>query len=427
MQHNQFIYDRGGGSRRVVITGLGAVCAAGNTVPELWRSLLEGRSGIDTITCFSTKGMESSIAGEVKDFDPLDLIEPRLKPKRLSRQSQFAVVATAEAVCDARLTNKILADQRVGIVIGSSSPNVGAIAESALQMQEKGPAHADASMVLACNSQGSAIAIADLLNVDQAMAMMISTGCASGVDAVRVARDLIRSGRFDTVFCGGSDAPITKTPYAEFSALGMNSRRNDDPAGSVRPFDRESDDSVVAEGAAMLVLENAQTAFDRAATPYVEILGSYAAVDPDRSVRGSGLALTMRGAMQNALCEPGEIDFISAWGCGNPISDRTENECIKMALGSHAYNLAVGSIKGVTGLPLGAAGVLQIVAAAMSHRHSMLPPTLNSEYIHPDFDLDYVRSRPRRVRVRKSIVNAHGMGGNNVSLVLAQPRDQNSG
>ncbi len=414
-------YHQRPAARQVVITGLGAVCAGGNSAPELWQSLLEGQSGIGPITRFDASGMSSNIAGEVKGFDPMRLIEPRLKPKRLARQAQMTLVAAAEAVRDAKLKTGSFTNQRIGVVIGSAIANVGAVAESGARMHEKGPAYADASIILACNLQGTALAVADLLHIDQALAMMVSTGCASGLDAVRVSYDLIRAGRFDTVICGGADAPLTKTPYAEFDLLGMNSRRVGDPTEAVRPFDRESDDSVLAEGAAILVLENAGTAADRDATAYSEILGAYAAVDPDRFMKGSGLELTMRGALQNAHCQPSDIDFVSAWGCGSPASDRNETYCIKQVLGPRAYDVAVGSIKGVTGSPLGAAGVLQIVATSLSYKYDLIPPTLNSEYSSVDLDLDYVRNCPRRVRLRKSLINAHGMGGNNVSMVLARP------
>lgn len=419
---SQHRYDRQPAARRVVITGIGAVCAGGNSAPALWQSLLQGRSGIGPITRFDSTGLESTIAGEVKNFDPTRLIEPRLKPKRLARQAQFAVVAAAEAVRDAGLTAQALLGRKVGIVIGSSVSSLESVAESALRVHEKGPGHAIGMSVLACNMQGSALAVADLLQLDQAMAMMVSTACASGVDAVRISYDLLRSGRFDLVICGGTDAPVSKTPCAEFSMIGMNSRRNDEPEKAVRPFDRESDDSLIAEGGAILVLEDNQAAADRGATAYVEILGADSALDPKHSGSGSGLELSMRGALENASCTPKDIDFISAWGCGNPNSDRVETQCIKRVFGEHAYDLAVGSIKGVTGLPLGAAGVLQIVSTALSHRHHLLPPTLNSENGHVDLDLDYVRGKARRIKLRKSLINAHGMGGNNVSLVLSQPR-----
>lgn len=417
--HDRF--SRMPAQRRVVITGLGAVSAAGIGVSSFWQALLEKRSGIGPITRFDTTGIESRISGEVKNFNAVELIPARLKPKRMSRQAQFAVVAAAEAAKDAGFMPGAFAAKRIGIIIGSCIASVESIVESTLRMHEKGPAFGDPGGVLACNLQGSALAMADFFGIHQAMAMTVSTACASGIDAVRLGSDMIRSGRFNIVICGGTDAPISMTPWAEFTLLGMNSHRNDDPGNAVRPFDRDSDTGLISEGAGVVILEDRESALSRQARPYLEILGAHASIDPESNPIGSGLELTMRGSLQNAVCQPEEIDFISAWGCGQPKMDRTETRLIKKVFGNHAYDLAVASIKAVVGNPLSAAGPLQIIAVALSHRHGIIPPTTNQDYADVDFDLDYVSRKPRRTRLRKSLVNAHGMGGNNVSLVLGEP------
>jgi 3-oxoacyl-[acyl-carrier-protein] synthase II len=416
---SHYQYCRLPAQRQVVVTGVGTVCAAGNNAKDFWRSLIEGRSGISRITRFDTTGMDSTIAGEVKGFDPLQLIAPRLKPKRLSRQTQFAVVAAQEAARDAGLDFSLRrSGKRIGVVVGSSICGLEAVTESAVKVQQKGAGFGNPSIIPIGNLQASALAITELLELEDAFAMGISTACISGTDAVKTASDMIRSGRFDAVICGGTDAPLSRTPMAEFTLAGLCSMRNDSPEKASRPFDRERDSGTIAEGCGIVVLESLESAADRGAAPYAEILGDYAAVDPDKTRPGGGLESTMRGALENARCSPGEIDFISAWGCGHPVIDRCETEAIKRVFGTHADEMAVGSIKGVTGIPLGASGVLQLVALALSYRHEMLPPTLNCDRPDLDCDLDYVSGSPRRMRLRKTLLNAHGLGGGNTCLVL---------
>lgn len=422
MHRRHTVFEQEAASRRVVITGIGAICAAGNTVPDLWQSLLEGRSGIRTITRFDPTGMVSTIAGEVKDFDALRMIEPRLKPKRLSRQSQFAVIASAEAVRDAKLDTATLRGRRVGVILGSAICNLEEVVEAARQVERRGPQNANPTSVPLSNMQTEAIAVADLLQVDNVETMCVSTSCVSGIDAVKVGMDLIRSGRFNTIICGGTDAPTSLTPMAEFVAAGLSSRRNHEPEHASRPFDRERDSGLIAEGAGMVILENLQSAEDRDAPIYAEVLGAHACLDVARDRPGSGLELTMRGAMANGQVALSDIDYISAWGAGHPVLDRYETEAIKAVFGRRAHEIAVSSIKGVIGNPLGAAGALQLVAVCMAYRHHVLPPTANLEHPDLDCDLDYIQGRPRRVRLRAALLNAHGLGGGNTSMVVGSPR-----
>lgn len=407
------------GERRVAITGLGAVSAAGVGYPALWDSLLQCRSGITSITRFDTTGMASRIAGEVKNFDPNNLIESRLRPRRLSRQTQFAVVAAKEAILDAHLDVAQLKRARVAVIIGSANSGLEAITESALRMQERGVTRGDPNIVSHGNLQSSALMVAEMFQIDEAFAMGVSNACISGLDAVKTAGEFIRAGRFDIVICGGTDAPISRTPWAEFTLAGLNATRNDEPHRAVRPFDRERETGLLGEGSGIVVLEEAKFARERGAKIYAEILGESASIDPDKARPCSGFTVTMRGAMRNAACDPGEVDFISAWGCGHPTLDRVETETIKEVFGNRAYDIPVGSIKGVIGSPLAAAGAIQTVTVALSYAHGILPPTTNWEYRDADCDLDYIAARPRRVRLRKCLLNAHGLGGGNTSILFA--------
>ncbi len=404
----------------MAITGLGAVSAAGVGVAPLWDSLLHARSGIRAITRFNTEGLASRIAGEVRNFEGRQLIAPRLKPARMSRQAQFAVVAAQEAWRDAGLEGGAPPSRRVGVVIGSSTCAVDVVTESALKMQAKGVEHGNPVGVVMANLHASALAVAELLELDRAYSLGISTACAAGVDAIKAGCDLIKSNHFDTVICGGTDAPLSLTPWAEFTILGLNSTRNDEPGRAVRPFDREREMGLLGEGCGVVVLENLETALDRGAKPYAIIAGDYSCVDPDPQLSGSGFAPAMRGALNNAAREPRDIDFISAWGCGHPELDHVETMAIKEVFGAHAYNLAVSSIKGVIGSPLAAAGALQLIAMALTYRHGILPPTANCEHSDIDCDLDYIVGESRSAAVRHSVLNSHGLGGGNTSLVVGR-------
>lgn len=403
--------------RRVVITGLGAVSAAGVGVPALWQKLLAGESGISHITRFDVSDMRSRIGGEVKNFDPVKLISARLKPKRLSRQGQFAVVATQEAVEDAGLNNAALRRQKCAVVLGSANCNVEEVAAASLKAENRGAPLNPSSMAL-MSMQTQASTVVSLLELENVSGYSIAGACTSGIDAVAQGYDMIHHGQADMVVCGGTDAPLSRVGASALIQAGICSTRNDEPERASRPFDRERDNGLLAEGAGIVVLERLDSALDRGAPIYAEWLGDHACRDPENTGAGTGLNTTMRMAMQNARCTLADVGYISAWGCGDPLIDRLETAAIKEVFGARAYDLAVSSIKGVTGNPLGAAGALQLIAAALSLRHSLLPPTANYEHGDLDCDLDYIQGQPRRNRPRRILLNAHGQGGGNTSVIL---------
>jgi 3-oxoacyl-[acyl-carrier-protein] synthase II len=408
--------------RRVVVTGLGAVSAAGVGVPILWDALLKGRSGIGTITRFDTSGMDSRIGGEVKDFHPQLLLDARLRPKRLSRQAQFVLVSGQEAVSDAGLDAAALQRRRCGIVLGSALCNAEEIAANAMQIQHRGVGSVRPTALPLINIQSQATAMVEMFRLENIPAFCLSTACMSGITAITTGRDMIQAGQCDLVICGGTDAPLSVTPAAELVQAGLCSPRNEEPGRASRPFDRERENGLMAEGAGVVILESLEAALARNATPYAEIVGDHACRDPEGGVAGSGLARTMQTALDNAQCAPEMVDYVSAWGCGDPELDRTETNAIKQVFGSHAYRLAVSSIKGVIGNPLGAAGALQMVAGAMSLRHELLPPTANLDHHDLDCDLDYIQGSARRVRARNVLISAHGLGGGNTCVVMSAPR-----
>jgi 3-oxoacyl-[acyl-carrier-protein] synthase II len=407
--------------RRVVITGLGAVCAPGIGVKALWEALLEQRSGISLVTRYDTEDMQSRIGGEVKDFDPFKLIDRRMRPKRLSRQAQFALVAGQEAVADSGMSLEQLRAVRSGVVLGSAFANIEAVAETALKVQEKGPNHGTAAAVPLINMQSQATALVEMLGLENAPALCVSTSCMAGVDAVTLGCDMIRAGRAEAMICGGTDAPLSRTPAAEFQLAGMCSTRNAEPGRASRPFDRERDNGLLAEGAGIVVLETLEHALARGARPYAEILGYATCRDPAGAPAAAGLSDAMRGALENAGCAQDGVECVCAWGSGDPVIDREETRAIKAVFGARAYDLAIHSIKAVTGNPLAAAGALQMVSSAMAFRCGLVPPTTNYEHPDLDCDLDYVAGAPRRIRLRRLLLNAHGLGGGNTSLVMGAP------
>ncbi len=403
-----------------MITGLGAVSAAGIGVSALWDSLLAGRSGIGLITHFDPAGMESRIGGEVKDFHPLKLIEPRLRPKRLSRQAQFATVAAVEALADAKLTNQLLRARQGAVILGSVASSLLDAEEASLKVERSGAQFASASAAPRMNMQGQATALVELMELENAASLCISTSCMGGIDAAAIGARMIRAGECDFVVCGGTDAPFARMSAAIFSQAGQMSLRNEEPERASRPFDRERDNGLLAEGAGIVILEDLESARARGVQPYAEILASHTCRDARGSMPGTGLAVTMRAALDNAARNDMEIDYISAWGCGDPQVDRYETAAIKETFGARAYEIAVGSIKAVTGNPLAAAGALQLIASSLSFRHDLLPPTANYEHADVDCDLDYIKGSPRRARLRNILVNAHGLGGGNTSVVLSR-------
>ncbi len=412
MQYNT-VPDR----RRVVITGVGAVSAAGVGAKALWEALLEGRTCIDIYERVGAAGTDLGVAAAVKGWDAARHIEPRWRPRRMARVTQFAVVAAHEALKDAGYRPEDLAGRQVAVILGSSVSTTREVEMLVREMDNAGTRGVPPSATAGQNFQSAAIAVAELLQMSTANITSLTNNCTSGVDAIGQAVDLIRFGRYDFVVAGGTDAPLTAVVASAIKASGMTSKRHL-PLEASRPFDRERENGVLGEGAGMVVLETAALARDRGVEPYVEICGVHACPDQRRDQPSSGLEITMKGALDNAGCNVRDVDFISAWGCGDPVLDRCETEAIKNVFGQEAYRLAVGSIKGVTGIPLGAAGALQLVALSLSHRNNLLPPTVNWRHGDVDCDLDYIGGQPRRVKLRKTLLNAHGLSGGNISLVV---------
>lgn len=393
---------------RAVITGLGILAANGTGKDEFWRTLLAGESGVGPITLFDASDLACRIAGEVKGFDAEDYIDSSLKPKRMGRFAQFAVATGRMALANARIDRSDLART-------SELPIVMGVSTSALDVLTVAPRLHTA---VASVPHSAASAIAYGLDVT-ARILTISNGCASSLDAVAVASELVRNGSTDLAIAGGSDASITS--YLIESML--KCRRcstSTDPKRASRPFDLNRNFGVLAEGAGVVVIENLEHAQARGADIYAQISGYGSCADPPGSEEGGGFALAMERAMAAASMGIRDIDYVNAHGPSDIQMDTTETKMIKQVLKDHAYNIPVTSIKGNTGCALAVGGVHQIIATALMIKHRMVPPTANYETPDPKCDLDYVPRMPRRCHIRNALVNTHGFGRGNSSVILTE-------
>jgi 3-oxoacyl-[acyl-carrier-protein] synthase II len=403
---------------RIVITGMGIVAPNGIGLNEFWDSLLKGRSGIGPITLFDATDLKSRIAGEVKNFDPLDYIEPELKPKRMARHTQFAYAATMMALEDARLEiGEASLPSPTPVVVGVSTSALDVIENVYRVSDNRGIAAIAPTALAASKPQAAANVIADRIGA-RARAATVSSACPSGLDAVALAATMIRSGAAELAIAGGADAPLTKHGMASFVATGLSSFRNGEPEKASRPFDIERDSGVISEGAGMFVLENYDRAVARGAQIYLEISGYSTQRDRAPEYPGSGLVDSMRLSLANASRSERDIDYISAYGPGHPVLDAAEVRYIKEVFGERAYSIPISSIKGVTGNPLAAAGPLQLAACALSFRDQIIAPTANCDSPDPDCDLDFVPLRARKAKLNCILMNVRGLGGSASSLVV---------
>ena len=409
--------------QRVVVTGLGIVAPNGIGKTAFWNSLLTRKSGIGRITLFDASEFKSQIAGEVKNFDLLNYYEPKTKVDRLARHTQFALAAATLALADAGLQG-FKGDRDGGavpVILGVSSSAMDVIAHGTDRLQTRGPARVPSYSIDASIPQQAASVLARELGF-AARAQTVSSACAAGLEAIGEACAAIWQGRTDLAVAGGGDAHITPLPFACLDRAGLASRRNDDPERASRPFDRDSDSGVISEGVAVVILENLQHALARGARLYCELTGYGNHGDPDPAVPCSGLPGAIRMALANAGRRPEDIDCICAHGPGHPVIDRVETQMIKEALGAHAYRVPVTSIKGVVGNPVAAAGPMQLVACACILEQNAIPPIANLEHPAPGCDLDYVMHDPRVARVGCILLNVHGLGGGNGSLIVERVR-----
>jgi len=411
--------------RRVVVTGLGAVTNVGLDVPSMWRSFIEGRSGIDTITCFQQDELWTvRIAGEIRGWDPTSVLD-HSEIKRTDRFCSLGMYAAEEASKDCGIDFAQGDPYRRGVVIGSGIGGILTIEEGHAKLLKTGPRKISPFTVpkLMVNACAGNVSIRHNLRGANSCT---ATACATGAHAIGHAFDFIRHGAADVMFAGGTEAAISPLCIGSFAAMKALSTRNDEPARASRPFDRDRDGFVLAEGAAVLILEEYEHARKRGARIYAEMFGfgtsgdanHIAAPDPE----GTGAKCAMEIAIRDAKLNLDQIDYINAHGTSTPLGDAAEVIAVKSLFGDYSQTLAMSSTKSMTGHALGAAGGIESIAAVLAVYHSVMPPTMNLEHPDEGFNLNFVANQAQEQPVRYALNNSFGFGGHNVSVCFGQFR-----
>jgi len=406
--------------RRVVITGIGLVSAVGMGTEKTWASLLEGKSGIGHLSRFDTAGYTTTIAGEIKDFDPLQFID-RKEVRKMDLFIQYGIAAAQLAVDFSGIDPEDLAGEGTGVYVGSGIGGIGSIEETHKKLLEKGPTRVSPFFLISSiiNEASGQISIRfGARGPNSATA----TACSTSSHAIGDAFRIIARGDADRMIAGGAEAPLTPLGMAGFCAMRAISTRNNDPQKASRPFDKDRDGFVMSEGAGIIVLEELEAAKKRGATIYAEIVGygmsgdAYHVSAPQMD--GAGAQRAMNQAIQDAGISPEDVDYINAHGTSTFYNDKIETLAIKKVFGDYAYKIAVNSTKSMTGHLLGASGGMEAGIMALVLHNQIIPPTINLETPDPECDLDYVPNTARKASISFGLSNSFGFGGTNATLIL---------
>lgn len=410
--------------RRVVITGIGIICPTGNSVEEAWGNAAAGKTGIGTITRFDTSHLENHFGGEVKGFDPNEYLGRR-EARRTDRVTQLALYAAEKALADSGL--QITDENRYDIacIIGSGIGGITSIFEGVKAFIERG-AKAVSPLMVPMMLPDSASARISMTYGLRGPNFAISTACATGNNCIGEAAEMIRRGQVKAALAGSSEAGLVDIAIASFNNMTAISRRNDAPEKASRPFDVDRDGFVVAEGAALLMLEELEQAEARGAKIYAEILGyghtsdAYHVTAPLETGEGAAKAITL--ALKDANLKPADVSYINAHGTSTPLNDKSETLAIKSALGEQAYEIPISSTKSVTGHLMGAAGAVEAVFSIMALRDNFIPPTINLDNPDPECDLNYTPLVGVKHEVNVVMSNSFGFGGHNAVLIFGKYR-----
>ncbi len=408
--------------KRVVITGIGALCPVGNTVEEAWRNAAAGVTGIDFIQRFDTSKLEVKIGGEVKNFDPTTVLD-RKEVRRTDRVTQLAVAACQQAMEDSGL--EITDENRydIGVLVGSGIGGIGSIYDSIKSFLERGSKAVSPFMVPMMLPEAASSKLSMLYGA-RGPNFAISTACATGNNSIGEAAEMIRRGQCVAVITGGTEAGVMDVALASFNNMTALSQRNEDPKRASRPFDADRDGFVAAEGAGMLILEDLDHAKARGAKIYAEVLGyghtsdAYHVTAPLET--GEGATKAIQRALKDAGLQPEQLDYINAHGTSTPLNDKSETLAIKKALGEAAYSIPISSTKSVTGHMMGAGGAVEAIFAMMAMRDSFIPPTVNLDNQDPACDLNYTPNVGVQREVNFAMSNAFGFGGHNAVVILGK-------
>jgi 3-oxoacyl-[acyl-carrier-protein] synthase II len=409
--------------RRVAVTGMGTVNPVGNSLAEFWSSLLEGRSGASPITTFDTTRLATKFAGLLHNFDPADYLDRRTM-QRTSRFIQLALITARMALEDSGADLTGLDPFRCGVELGTGIGGFDMMTEQSNQYLNGGRLHPLFVTMVIPNIAAAQVAMAHGLKGQNST---ICTACAASTHALGTAFRAIRYGHADLMLAGGTEASLCQVGVTAFNSIKALSTRNDDPEAASRPFDKDRDGFVPAEGAGILVLESLDLARERGARIYGEVVGygntddAFHQVAPDET--GQAPARTIQLALEDAGIGPESVDYVNAHGTSTQLNDRAETKALKLALGEHAHRVAISSTKSMVGHLLGAAGGVEAIATLLSIQHGTVHPTINYRTPDPECDLDYVPNEPRRLDIRYAISNGFGFGGQNSVVVLKRYED----
>jgi 3-oxoacyl-[acyl-carrier-protein] synthase II len=414
--------------KRVVITGLGAVTPLGNTRDEFWRRLIAGESGVGPVTAYDVEsaGLKARIAAEVRGFEP-DALIGRRDARRMDRYAQFAFVAAREALADAQFPEDQAIRDNTGVIVASGIGGIITIQDTVTKAREMKTASRVSPFFIPMLMSNAGPAQISMKERFRGPMYAVSSACASSNDAIAIAYDMIARGDADAMVTGGSEATITDIAMGGFDQMKALSTRNDEPTKASRPFDKERDGFVLAEGGAILILESLELARSRGARIYAELLGygesadayDIVAIDPT----GGGVELALKRAFAHCGIGPEDVDYVNAHGTSTPIGDPAESQALGRVLGVNGHKFAVSSTKSMHGHALGAAGAIEGVATTLAVFHGIIPPTINYEFPDPECTLDYVPNVARKADVNVALSNSFGFGGHNSVVVFGKYKE----
>jgi 3-oxoacyl-[acyl-carrier-protein] synthase II len=406
------------GRTRVVVTGMGTVNPLGKNLEEYWHGLIEGRSTARMAEGYPTGKLTTKFACEVPNFDPQDFMDRKVA-QRMARFSQMAVAASTMALADSGLDLAKEDSYRVGVDMGTGIGGFIEMTQGAISFATKGRLNPLYAPMIIPNMAAASVAMAFHLRGPNTT---VTTACAASTHTLGDASRIIQHGDADVMLAGGSEASLCEVGISSFNAIRALSTRNESPSTASRPFDRDRDGFVPGEGAGILVLESEKHAMSRGARIYGEVLGyattcdAFHQVAPDETGEAPAMAVTL--AMKDAGIEAKDVDYVNAHGTSTQLNDAGETKALKIALGEHAYKVAISSTKSMIGHLLGAAGAVEAIATLLTINRGIIHPTINYENPDPACDLDYVPNQARRKDVRIAISNGFGFGGHNAVVVL---------
>lgn len=408
--------------RRVVVTGLGLICAVGNTAPETWENLLAGKSGMAPITAFDATGFPVTFAAEVKNFDPLEFVDKK-EARKMGRFIHLALAATHEAMESSGLKIDASNAERSGVFIGSGIGGFEIIEREHSNLLQGGPRKISPFFIPAAIVNMAAGHVSIKYGAKGPISAT-ATACTTSANSIGDAYRIIEHGDADVMIAGGSEAAVTPMSVGGFAAMRALSTRNDEPRRASRPFDKDRDGFVVGEGAGILVLEELEHAKARGAKILAEICGYGMSADAYHMTgiapEGEGAQRSMRAALRDANLQPDQIDYVNAHATSTPLGDGNESRAIEIVFGEHALSkrLKVSSTKSMTGHLLGGAGGLEAGITVMALMHQKIPPTINLDNPDPECRLDYTPNHARDAKIEAALSNSFGFGGINGSLVF---------